>query len=460
MKRTNLIIIQTDQQAQWTVSAYQDQSQLLTPEIDSIVRNGFLCSTFFANCNPCTPSRGTFLTGLYPHSHGATRNNHPISQNKKTFAHALKQNGYETHYIGKYHLDGNRRPGWVHPSRRMGFANNLLMFNRGHFKEVHEINYKKNQFTQYDQPNMFESIGDESSYMTDWLTNQAINVLKRKRNKPLCLMISYPDPHPPYKTREPYQSMYATEEIKLPETFRKSHDSLREWLKDGEAHPINDENVFKQKKASYLGMVKLIDRNIGKLLHQLKASGELENTLIVFTSDHGDYMGEHGLMGKTGMHECAYKVPLLISFPAKISGTKNIDFLWSTIDFAPTILDLLEIDTGIKFEGKSYAEELFSATKLDNFVYIEDSSTDPQNHGRVGIATDSYWYAINSEGAELLYDRKKDTSQSTDLSQCELLKNKKAKLLEALTNHHEELKSPHREWLDKLSKNTAESSLI
>jgi len=163
-------------------------------------------------------------------------------------------------------------------------------------------------------------------------------------------------------------------------------------------------------------------------------------------------MGEHGLMGKTGMHECAYKVPLLISFPAKISGTKNIDFLWSTIDFAPTILDLLEIDTGIKFEGKSYAEELFSATKLDNFVYIEDSSTDPQNHGRVGIATDSYWYAINSEGAELLYDRKKDTSQSTDLSQCELLKNKKAKLLEALINHHKELKSPHREWLDKLSK--------
>ena len=130
-------------------------------------------------------------------------------------------------------------------------------------------------------------------------------------------------------------------------------------MKDGDAHPINGENAFKQKKASYLGMVKLIDHNIGKLLHQLKASGELENTLIVFTSDHGDYMGEHGLMSKTGMHECTYKVPLLISFPAKISGTKNIDFLWSTIDFAPTILDLLEIDTGIKFEGKSYAEELF-----------------------------------------------------------------------------------------------------
>ena len=91
MKQTNLIIIQTDQQAQWTVSAYQKQSQLLTPKIDSIVRNGFICSNFFANCNPCTPSRGTFLTGLYPHSHGATRNNHPISQKKKTFAHALNK---------------------------------------------------------------------------------------------------------------------------------------------------------------------------------------------------------------------------------------------------------------------------------------------------------------------------------------------------------------------------------
>ena len=90
-------------------------------------------------------------------------------------------------------------------------------------------------------------------------------------------------------------------------------------------------------------MVKLIDLNVGKLLHQLKASGELENTLIVFTSDHGDYMGEHGLMGKTGMHECAYKVPLLISFPTKISGTKNTNFLWSTIDFAPTYLTCLRL---------------------------------------------------------------------------------------------------------------------
>ena len=73
----------------------------------------------------------------------------------------------------------------------MGFANNLLMFNRGHFKEVHEITDKKNHFTQHDQPNIFETIGDETSYMTDWLTNKAIDILKRKRNKPFCLMISY-----------------------------------------------------------------------------------------------------------------------------------------------------------------------------------------------------------------------------------------------------------------------------
>ena len=90
-------------------------------------------------------------------------------------------------------------------------------------------------------------------------------------------------------------------------------------------------------------MVKLIDHNVGELLHQLEVSVEIESTFILFTSDHGDYLGEHGLMGKTGMHECTCKVPSLISFPSKISRTKNIDFLWSTIDFVPTILKLLDI---------------------------------------------------------------------------------------------------------------------
>ena len=135
-------------------------------------------------------------------------NDIPLDQSENTFAHFLSNNGYDTVYIGKYHLDGNCRPGWVHESRGMGFQNNLLMFNRGHFKSITDITLKKNSFTANDQPTMSETIGDATSYTTDWLTSKAIDYIEKQNSELFCLMISYPDPHPPYQSREPYKSMY------------------------------------------------------------------------------------------------------------------------------------------------------------------------------------------------------------------------------------------------------------
>lgn len=449
----NVLIIHTDQQSLWTISAYQKQNYLKTPNIDYLANNGALCTEYYANTNPCTPSRGCFLTGLYACSHGAQCNDMPINQSKTTFADVIKNRGYETIYIGKYHLDGPNRPGFVHPDRGMGFTNNLLMFNRGHFKKILPISKIKNDFTAHDQPIMCEEIGDSNSYSTDWLTKQAIKNINHLANgeRPFLLMLSYPDPHPPYITREPYQSLYKPESIPLPETFTETQSELNS------GKPLNNKETFLKKKAAYCSMIKLIDDNIGEIISELKKNNILSNTLIVFTTDHGDYMGEHGLMGKMRMHEAAYHIPMIIYYPSKIVPPKRQEFMWSTVDFAPTLLDLLDIKTKTEFEGTSYASQLMGNTdicKSNDLIYLEEADyfKGKSREIRLGIISKEFWYVQEHGESKYLYDRKKDPLQRRNLVSSSKYKRIISKLDQAIDSHlSKEKPNIIKEWIGRLS---------
>ena len=448
VKKPNIIILFTDQQAYWTLSTYNQQSFLKTTHLDLIAKDGIAFNNYFANCNPCTPSRGTFLTGLYPHSHGAFDNHIPIDQSKTTFAHVLSNAGYNTIFIGKYHLDGNRRPGWVHESRGMGFKNNLLMFNRGHFKSITDITSKKNNFTANDQPIMSEAIGDETSYTTDWLTSKAINYIEEQNSKPFCLMISYPDPHPPYQNREPYKSMYDMNSMTIPDSFE---DHSRDFFKPRNER-LNHQRL-KMRKSQYCGMIKNIDDNVGKIVNKLKKLKLYDDTLIVFSSDHGEYMGEHGQMGKAMMHEPPYKVPMVIKPSKNVKINIPNDFLWSSIDFAPTLLSLLNIETTTRFEGRD-CSFIIGSNKQDKInsdnIYLVEPINTPSESGIVGVVTRMYWYGIRHDGSEVLYSRDNDKNQINNLSEDPKYLNIKSNLFETLANKHLDLKTPQSKWLEHL----------
>jgi arylsulfatase A-like enzyme len=134
-EKPNLLIIHTDQQSWWTLGCYGGTA-VDTPNIDRLAADGALYSNFFTNSGVCTPSRGCFMIGRYPHSNGAYTNNVTLNRDEITFAEVLKRNGYRTGYAGKWHLDGTPRPGWVHPHRAMGFEDARFMFNRGHLFET------------------------------------------------------------------------------------------------------------------------------------------------------------------------------------------------------------------------------------------------------------------------------------------------------------------------------------
>ncbi|MDO6351146.1 sulfatase-like hydrolase/transferase [Synechococcus sp. YX-04-1] len=447
--KPNILIIQTDQQSLWTISAYKKQNYLQTHYIDSLAEEGALSEHFYTNANPCTPSRGCFLSGTYPNIHGAQANNQAIFQEVNTFAKVLKSNGYTTSYFGKYHLDGSLRPGWVHPDRGMGFTETNLMFNRGHFKKI--IRFAPAQSN--DQPNVFKEIGDEKSYTTDWLTHELIDFINRNVNHPFLSMLSIPDPHNPYITRNPYQSLFNPHEMTIPPSFHQDPSELPPWINKKKFH-INNIETLQKHKAAYSGMVKLIDDKVGDIISCLKAKNIYDQTIIIFTSDHGDYMGEHGLLSKNGMYESAYKIPFIIRYPPKIKPKSMHTFQWSTIDFCPTLLDLTDTSYSPgEFTGQSRADllvEQSTKTGGDDFIFIEDQSLNPSEKGEVGIIGNEFWYAVNNSGFEVLFDRKSDPLQINNKANNKELGELKRYFLKKLIDHHSSIGSNHFKWLSQL----------
>ena len=217
MNRPNLLVIHTDQQSSWTLSCYDD-SLVSTPHADRLAAEGARFTQFFTNSAVCTPSRGCFVTGRYPHCHGAYRNNIPLGRDQTTFAHVLQQTGYDTGYAGKWHLDGTPRPGWTHPERSMGFADARYMFNRGHWKRIDDPPMPQMEPVVHH----YREIGDEHSFTTDWLAQKTIDFIQQPRDNPFCYMVSIPDPHTPFTVRPPYDSMYDPQQMPIPDSYSGS----------------------------------------------------------------------------------------------------------------------------------------------------------------------------------------------------------------------------------------------
>lgn len=441
--KPNLLIIHTDQQSWWTLGCYGG-TVVETPHIDRLAKDGALCTNFFTNSAVCTPSRGCFLTGRYPTSNGAYINNIPLNRDEVTFAEVLRRDGYRTGYVGKWHLDGDPRPGWVHPERAMGFDDARYMFNRGHWKKMEDFRMNKK-----DQPvvHPYDVIGDEDTYATDWLTNKTLDFLNVEDDRPFCHMLSLPDPHGPVQVRAPYDTMFNPEDIPLPKTFHP--ENLPDWALEFQKsssfglHVPDREERLKKWLALYYGEVKLIDDSVGRILAALEAKGALENTVIVFTTDHGEYAGEHGLQHKNCIYETAYRIPMIVHWPKGIAAGTRMDQVWSTVDFQPTILRLMGLEPCGREEGRDASTFLRGEEMAwDDFAYLHHAT-----HTRAGIFTNEYELALVQDGDDVLFDRVNDPDQTKNLFADPACADVVAALRERVVAHQRELKTPALEWL-------------
>ena len=314
-RRPNLLIIHTDEHHVNTLGCYGGDL-VETPNIDWLAKNGAIVSKCYAATPVCSPSRASFLTGCYPQNTPVTTNNIPMRNGAMTFAEALRRKGYATGYAGKWHLDGHGKPQWA-PERRFGFDDNRYMFNRGHWKKM-EITADGPRVAargRGGKPTYAVDGADSKSFTTDWLTDRAIDFLAEHKDGPFCYMLAIPDPHGPNTVRAPYNTMYRAADVQIPKTLTKTPDQIPDFARPD---PKVTAKMLRRIQPNYYGMVKCIDDNVGRILKTLRETNRLDNTVVVFTSDHGDLCGEHGRLNKGVPYEGSARIPFVIYYPERI----------------------------------------------------------------------------------------------------------------------------------------------
>jgi arylsulfatase A-like enzyme len=451
--KLNLLIISTDEHHFSTLGCYGGKI-VGTPNIDWLAKNGALCTSFYATTPVCSPSRASLVSGLYPQKTPVTTNNIPLDDSIVTFAEILRRQGYATGYAGKWHLDGNGKPQWA-PKRKFGFDDNRFMFNRGHWKKFEDTDTGPRVAARgkKGEPTYGVDGADEKSFSTDWLCDKAVDFIQTNKSKPFCYMVSLPDPHGPNTVRAPYDTMYENVIVPIPVSLTRRPEQIPAWGKPAGVKP----EQLRKLMRSYYGMVRCIDDNVGKILKTLREEGLIDNTLIVFTADHGDLCGEHGRLNKGVPYEGSAKIPFLLYCPGKVKGGTVVDEALSNVDFLPTTMKLLDVSYDGKVDGRD-AASLFRGeeSKWEDIAFIRST-------GRSG-SDGAAWISAITEDLKLVYstneepwliDLKSDPNELTNLFGEAELQEKIRWMTEKLAEYGKAHDDPHvshariRTWMDQ-----------
>ena len=474
-KPLNIVYIMADDHAYQSISAYGSEISKLapTPNIDRIAKNGALMNAVYCTNSICGPSRSSILTGNYSHINGFYKNvdGGDFNGSQLTFPKVFQQNGYQTAVIGKWHLG----------TTPTGFDYSKVLINWGG-----QGTYFNPQFCINGKDTVTESTRHSTKVIEDdcieWMTN-------RDTSKPFMLMYQFKAPHRDWRPDSMYHDLFTDFDFPEPETFNDNYegrlaasenmmeienhlnrrdlkliapsglsrrDSMR-WLAYGDKGQFWTPNDTLQGTAlkkwkyqtyikDYLRCIAGVDRAVGRLLDYLEENNLSENTLVVYTSDQGFYLGEHGWFDKRWMYEESFKMPFLIQCPSVIDSGVVSNELVMNIDFAPTLLDFAGIEVPQKMQGKSFLgsfnEENFIGRDAVYYHYYEYPIWHKvQPH--YGIRTSKYklihfYYSMDEWE---LYDINKDPNEMNNIyneSSAELISNLKTKLKEIQTEYEDD----------------------
>lgn len=432
--KPNVLIIQTDEHNFRTLGCYRallskeqafiwgEGVAVETPHIDSLAKRGALCDRFYATSPVCTPSRASFLSGRYPQNTGAPRNDLPLRDDVVTFGEVLRRAGYTTGYAGKWHVDGPARPGWS-PARQFGFQDNRYMFNRGHWKQLEDTaaGPAVKARNAKGAPTYNVVGADAKSFTTDFLADKTVAFIQAHKSEPFCFMVSFPDPHGPNTVRAPFETLFAHLKFQRPSSAGGKGAM---------------ENMVR-----YFGMVKCLDDNVGKILEALRGAGVLENTLVVFTADHGDMCGEHGLVNKGVPFEGSARIPFLIAYPGQIKPGTVLHEALATVDFKPTLLGLLGLPRDARDEGRD-ASALFLTGQAP--PQWKDVAFSRNANGRWLMAVSSrHKLILFPDATPCLFDLDQDPFELRNLFEAPTSRETVRALARALADYTERFQEPY-----------------
>lgn len=326
-----------------------------TPHLDRFAKESTVFQRAITTSPVCTPYRGCLLSGRYPSQTGLLENGRAYPWGLKSIADRLNEGGYASHYVGKWHLSGSPQQNrWVPPEKRAGFQNFIGW-------ESHHVDHFGGLIWEDEPEHPIEMPGHE----TDALTDIALAQLSKAAQapEPFLLMLSYQAPHPPCSPPERYRAPYERREL-----LREPNAEASAWFKVDSWNADYDIETFRQL---YFGEISQLDAAFGRLLTALDETGLRENTLVIFTSDHGEMAGARGLFGKGVMYEEALHVPLIIRAPGQATGRRT-DFTASTIDMLPTLLDYAGCAPEERAEGISLRPYVEGKTSVEDRVAISE----------------------------------------------------------------------------------------
>jgi len=414
----SFVLIMTDTQGANIVGAY-GHPELRTPSIDRLARAGVTFTRAYTTCPLCTPARAGLFTGIYPHTAGAWTNNLPLGDNIKTMGQRFADAGYHTAYVGKWHLDGHDYfgtgicpPGW---DERYWYDGKRYLEEL----DADEIHLWRQGLNSVNDLRAHE-IGPEFTW-AHRVSDRAVSFLEAQAGKPFLLVVSYDEPHHPYTCPPEYVEPFLDYGYPVgPAAYDTLEDKpahQREWaastqvqLREGRLyHPL------------YFGCNSFVDHEIGRVIDAVHARGD-GDTYIIFTSDHGDMMGAHGLVGKGPvMYEEITWMPLIIEQPAQSRAGARCETIVSHIDLLPAMLELAGMDVPPILEGESIVPLLQGEEDPDRSAIIEFQRYEIEHDSWGGfqpvrsIVDARYKLAINLLHTDELYDLERDPAEVHNL---------------------------------------------
>jgi arylsulfatase A-like enzyme len=402
MGKKNILFIFTDQMHRYALGC-MGNPDIETPNLDRLAENGVLFTNAYSNCPLCTPFRINLLTGLYSHQTHSLLNNKRIPKDCITLAHEFNMAGYHTSYVGKWHIGatGNQP---IPQELRAGFTDFIGYQCYNEFIENVCFYDEENQEHRYNK------------HRTDVTTDIALERLEKIKDKPFFMCVSYQAPHYPVQPKVEFEEKYRGKPIHRRanaqeiDPYTRTHSPPSPFPKENCPNYQKYGGNLDEYIRLYYGMVSQVDDNVGRLLNALEKWGIRDNTIVIFTSDHGDMQGSHGLKNKQLAFEESSGIPLIVQVPNGVKGAVS-DALISGIDFYPTTLSLVDSKPSITLPGKDLSPILYGK-KLTNEppVFSENWRWKMIREGDFKLVVRGFWNKPTE-----LYNVKNDTYEMANL---------------------------------------------
>jgi len=411
--RPNVVIVFTDDQ-RWDAMGCAGHPFLKTPNIDRLASEGARFVNAFCTTSLCSPSRASMLSGLYAHAHRVLDNFTDFPAALPSYPKRLQESGYETGYIGKWHMgeaSDEPRPGFDYWMSHQGQGN--------YFDTTFNINGKRELL---------------KGYITHRITEKAIEWIRKPHEKPYCLIVGHKAPHGPFVPEPKYAKTFDATEIKRPATEKDTGEGKPDWVRqrvttwhgiDGPIYKACGLSGYDEFIRAYYGTILSVDDSVGQIYDALRQAGTLDNTLFIYTTDNGYLFGEHGAIDKRAMWEESIRVPMIVRYPPLVSAPRLVNEMVLHIDLAPSVLAVCGARPLENIHGMSWAGLLSGkgAPWRKSFLYEYNYEKQfPYTPNVRGIRTEEWKYIRYPHGdggpdrwkAEL-YHLKKDPLETKNL---------------------------------------------